>query len=133
MEEQTEQHLAVARTNRRVATEYFTFATSQFATLPAPAIEWTVVIAFYSAVHYVNAYIWETLGREPANHGQRKAIVFADRRLERIAPTYADLQAQSMLIRYGRTFHLSPERIQEALDGLWEIAIVISDALDAEP
>ncbi len=62
MEQKTADCLWTAERNSDLATELL--ATH----MQTPPFDWAVVIAFYAAVHYVNAYLWERDNRyDPGN------------------------------------------------------------------
>lgn len=88
MEAQTAAHLRLAVRNREFA--------RQLAADDANVMNGrSTVVAFYAAVHYVNAYLWEKVRTEPQDHKQRtgyvrdtpvlKRCLFAYRRLSRVA------------------------------------------------
>jgi hypothetical protein len=55
----TEEYLAAADRNRDFARD----VANAFAGVQ-PSSEWAAVIAFYAALHYINAFIWERLQYE---------------------------------------------------------------------
>jgi hypothetical protein len=86
MEPQTTQLLRTAERNQL-------FAVSALANpelLPSLR-EWAAVAAFYSAVHYVNAYLYEQQQFEPANHGQRYTAIMRTPELRVLRSNYQDL------------------------------------------
>ncbi len=106
MDPSTQQHLARARRNRDVA-EALVAPTARSIVSP-PAFEWAIVAAFYAAVHYVNAYLWERLRREPRNHDERTNMVAALNDLRPTFRSYSRMQDLAFRARYARTFSVSP-------------------------
>jgi hypothetical protein len=62
---------------------------------------------FYSAVHYVNAYLWEQYGVEPQNHGERTRGVNTDPALAACRLSYNELNDAGYFARYRETYHVS--------------------------
>ncbi len=63
--------------------------------------EWVVVGAFYSAVHYVNAYLAKTSPRfVPKNHIERNFYVNSVKELKPISRSYPRLSAYAYEARY---------------------------------
>ena len=90
LEQPTQQHLVRARRNRDVA-DALAGAAAQGIISP-PALEWAVVAAFYAAVHYVNAYLWEKLRAEPRDHRERTNMVARVHALRAAFKAYRNLQ-----------------------------------------
>jgi len=78
--------------------------------------EWVAVIAFYAAVHYVNAYLWEDRRLKPGSHGERRTAVQSDPRTSSCRASYRDLQDAGYRARYVETFTLSHQRAHALLD-----------------
>jgi hypothetical protein len=70
-----------------------------------PPFEWVAVIAFYSAVHYVNAYIWEVTGTN-LYHPARRAYVAAHPPLSGFLPQYLQLEDHARKARYTPGYQL---------------------------
>ena len=106
MEPKSETHLAAARRNRDLARALIdpTLASLR----PAPW-EWVAVIAFYAAVHFINAYLWETARREPSSHPDRLARVRREGPLRQCRRRYLGLQVAAQDARYEPTFALSEQ------------------------
>jgi hypothetical protein len=68
--ERTTVQLETADRNRSIAREVLKLEQPQ-----PPPYEWVAVVAFYAAVHYVNAYLWERQRFEPADHEERQQAV----------------------------------------------------------
>jgi len=75
--------------------------------LAPPPWEWVAVVAFYAAVHYVNAYLWEAARIAPVNHTQRRARVNATRAIRRCRHSYDRLQTAGYQARYDEEFALA--------------------------
>ena len=106
MESKTETHLAAARRNRDLARALIDPSLANLR--PAPW-EWVAVIAFYAAVHFVNAYLWETVRHEPSSHPDRLARVRRERPIRQCRRRYADLQTLGHRARYEAAFALSEQ------------------------
>ena len=101
MDQRTIEHLALAARNRDLARSLL--APGQQSQAP----EWAAVIAFYAAVHLVNAYLWETFGREPVDHGERNLAVRTDPILGHCQREYRRLADNGYHARYTLGFRLS--------------------------
>lgn len=104
MELRTRQHLDTADRNRNLAR--LLLDAPSLVGLPAPPYGWAAVIAFYAAVHYVNAYLWERYRLEPTNHADRTSRVKADPILRRCAEAYGRLRDEGYRSRYQRAHRL---------------------------
>lgn len=107
MEFETRQHLAVAQWNRDLAASL-----RRDSAQPLPS-EWIVVIAFYAAVHYVNAYLWEELRVARSNHGERTLRVRTDRRLAACRAAYRRLLDAGYQARYTVRFQLTEQQARD--------------------
>ena len=93
-----QQHLYLAERNERFA--------ETIAALPDRFFDWEVTTLFYSALHYVSAYL-ATLGHHPSSHHQRGVLV---NNLTAVWDEYQNLFLLSMAARYYAT----PITIQQA-------------------
>lgn len=124
MEPKTRDHLATAERNRIVAG----------ALIGEPDVqtisnEWAVVIAFYAAVHLVNAILWERQSLEPLNHEERSRFVFRLAELRPIAQVYPRLSVNAYHARYTPEYRISAQRARQlaSMDlSLIESTILIS-------
>ena len=66
MDQRTREHLDLAERDHKLAQDLLGLAAS--GTLRPPPYEWIAVVAFYAALHYVNAYLWEIQQRETNSH-----------------------------------------------------------------
>ena len=62
--------------------------------------EWTGVVAFYSAVHYVNAYLWEARRFSPRSHQERSDAFHVEAALRQARSGYWYLRDFSYEVRY---------------------------------
>jgi hypothetical protein len=83
---------------------------------PEPPHEWIAVIAFYAAVHYVNAFIWERYRVEPADHFERGGYVNRDRILRRSPLAYVRLRDEGFKARYVRGYRVEPVRANQLVN-----------------
>ena len=95
-----QEHLAKARRNESLLED--------LSNLPTRYTEWEVTVMFYSALHFVSAFL-ATLGEHPENHHQRKKLVA---QLTRIAAEYEDLREASNEARYDFV-EFSPELVAD--------------------
>jgi len=72
-----------------------------------PPLEWVAVIAFYAAVHLVNAYLWERYRIEPHSHADRSLRVRTDPVLSRCTRAYTRLRDEGYRSRYQRAYRLN--------------------------
>ena len=115
MELRTSEHVETAERNRDLARALL--APPVTSTLIAQGLrsapyEWIAVIAFYGAVHYVNAFLWERNRAEPVDHGQRSRAVRHDYVLQRCRAAYDRLRNEGFQARYTRRYRLLPQRAQ---------------------
>lgn len=102
MRPRTEAHLATAERNHSLAHTLLSSVDIQ-----PPPLEWAVVVAFYAAVHYVNAYLWEKIQYAPRNHGERVKAIDTWAELKAISSSYLVLQDYSFFARYRANFRVS--------------------------
>ena len=74
------------------------------------------MIAFYSAVHYVSAYLWETYGEVIEEHPARWRRVRTESRLRRCKDQYGRLQINGYNARYTRGFQLSRQAAERLVN-----------------
>lgn len=105
MDQRTREYLDLAERNQKLVQDLLGLAAS--GTLQPPPYEWIAVIAFYSALHYVNAYCWEVQKRETSSHPQRAAWVRQDSYLRACTGEYQRLWDAGGSARYDRGFSVS--------------------------
>lgn len=71
--------------------------------------------AFYSAVHYVNAFLWETLAFRPSNHDERTDRVYSEPALNPVYDNYTLLSDHAWKARYYRDYRIPHADIQDLL------------------
>ncbi len=113
MDRQTVEHLRAAERNRDIARALL--ATGLAAPAPPPW-DWVAIIAFYAAVHYVNAYLWETARYKPDKHSHRAARVRQDWRIRRCRASYARLQTFGYQARYEPVFAVVEQEARAPVD-----------------
>lgn len=125
----TIEHLNAAARNQRLAHALLGIMDIQ----PAP-YDWAVVIGFYAAVHYVNAYLWEQLGYEPRNHYDRISWVNRVKDLQPAARSYNLLFDYSLKVRYDPAFRLSRADALDVLtNDLSTVERAVRSALNNNP
>ena len=108
---ETERYLAGAERNRQFARD----VANTFAGHP-PSLEWAAVIAFYAAIHYVNAYVWERLQYEPTSHAERVRMLVMFQELKPMLDRYRRLQDYGSRARYIPLFTLPLGRLLLLID-----------------
>jgi hypothetical protein len=103
LERLTERHLQTAERNRGISSMHLA-VTPQ--TLPK---EWSAVVAFYAAVHYVNAYLWEIRRYAPPDHDSRNRLVAGDVVLGQCRFEYRRLLDAGFRARYVPNFQLTEQ------------------------
>ena len=71
--------------------------------------DWIVIIAFYQALHWVDAYLLSTGQTQPTSHGARKKMVRSDNFLRSIYGNFEYMYNASMHARYHSWKNLYPE------------------------
>lgn len=111
LDPKTQQHLDTAERNQALA---YTLLQSAASMQPSP-LEWAAVVAFYSAVHFVNAFCWETHTFEPGSHRGRRIEV--GRHFPRaVAASYRSLNDAGWDVRYMPLYTIAPADVSELLD-----------------
>ena len=82
------------------------------ASLPDRYTEWEVVMLFYSALHYVDAFL-ATRGLHPQSHFERKDLVAS---LTSLARYYEILFKRSMNARY-HLYQFTPQEVDRIRNG----------------
>jgi hypothetical protein len=107
----TSRSLATAERNRQFAERSIARANP----IP-PDLEWAAVAAFYSAVHLVNAYLFELLGLSPGTHEERGGLLARVSDLRRIHAEYEMMRVVAGNARYSPLYTLSEEHLRSLLD-----------------
>ena len=111
MEQRTQEHLDRADVYRDFAN---IIRTTQGGT-PAGR-NWASIIAFYAAVHYVNAYLWQVARFAPANHESRGAVLDRWPPLNAVTTSYEHLRDAGFRARYLPTYRVAPSLVDRLLD-----------------
>jgi hypothetical protein len=106
-------HLRIAERNRELARALLD--PSQASLRPTPW-EWVAVIAFYAAVHLVNAYLWETRGLVPSSHAHRRRELQAALRISACRQSYSALNLAGYQARYDETYSLTEQDARTLLE-----------------
>jgi hypothetical protein len=132
MEPRTQEHLARAEHHRDIAQLLVSPQASQLS--PEPPTDWAVVAAFYAAVHYVNAWLWETRQFRPGTHADRTAAVRAEPPLRPAAQAYRNLQDLAYQARYAYRFQPTTQVLTDAVQvDLETVRRVVRQALGLPP
>ena len=132
MKPETTRCLEQAARNRDLARFLLTSATSSGMT--PPPIEWVAVVAFYSAVHYVNAILWEWVGVKPDTHTERTWYVDTHPPLTVITLDYRQLNNHGWHARYTPGYRMSQADVQYLLDtALTNVETLICSELGVNP
>ena len=133
MEQRTRNYLSNAGRNQRFAGsllfQYIQSSSSQPPIDQPPELLWSVVAAFYSAVHYVNAYLWEIRRHSPSDHSDREWQIDRDPALRTIAESYGLLKDWSLQGRYDPLPRITDADAQQAIDELTLIADLVKREL----
>ena len=101
MNDETIDHLRIVDSNRELALALLHPGAGD---IRPRRWEWTGVVAFYSAVHYVNAYLWERRQVAPSSHADRRRLFYSDSFLVPVGRHYQLLQAYGYQARYEVDF-----------------------------
>ncbi len=105
---------------------------AQEASIADVARRWAAISAFYAGVHYINAWLWEHLQVEPRDHAERRVFVLTVSTLKPAANAYVRLQDHGYDARYRIGAHISPEKLNELLEGdLRTVRSVVIQSLNA--
>ena len=95
---------------------------------------WSVVMGFYAAVHYVNAYLWERLQIEPHDHAERRSFVLTLADFRPIEYEYRRLYDRAYVARYQPGHVVANADARKLLDETLEpIRAAIVPILNAQP
>lgn len=111
MELRTRQYLTTAERNQGFAIEI----AGDYSGVP-PSHEWAVVVAFYAAVHYINAFLWEVARVEPEHHEDRAFLMSRWTELSTAIPAYRRMLAVSFQARYRPAFRVDTRVLDRQLD-----------------
>lgn len=76
-------------------------------------IQWCIIIIYYMAFHYIQAYLAKKYNDHPDAHALLKPIISKDPNLKPIYYKYCDLENDSRQARYyGKKFNISTMRCE---------------------
>jgi|SRR5581483_11949117 len=78
--------------------------------------EWVAVMAFYAAVHSVNAYLWETRRYIPRTHRDRRHAIENDPQISGCGASYGTLQDDGYQARYNEGYSLTEQGARDLLE-----------------
>ena len=113
VEDETFDHLYIAEQNRELA--LVLLGPDAERVRPRRA-DWAGIVAFYSAVHYVNAYLWEARRFAPDNHRERNDAIGAEAALQPIREGYRLLRMFAFEARYAAPFLATEADARELLE-----------------
>lgn len=88
------------------------------------------VVAFYAAVHYIHAYLWERHRYNPRSHAARAQRVGHDTVLRQCQPAYTRLLGASISARYERLYQIHETRARELVEvDLAQVEAVVMAAI----
>jgi hypothetical protein len=109
----TVNHLRISARNRDLA---LALLDPSLANLRPSPWEWVSVIAFYAAVHAVNAYLWETRRFAPGDHSARTNEVRYNLPISGCRANYLALNRAGHGARYNEQFSLTDQQARVLLD-----------------
>jgi hypothetical protein len=111
MQLETDEYLATAERNRQFAEA----ALVDLELLPALR-QWAAVAAFYSAVHYINAYLYEQRRFEPRNHSDRSTAIARSPELNVLVRDFQRLNDAGYRARYVPMHALPDARLRRLVE-----------------
>ncbi len=132
MKPETDAHLARADHHREVARALI--GPHGLSISRTPPLDWAAVAAFYAAVHFVNAYLWEKLQQDPGDHQTRTAAIARLADLRAIQAPYAYLTGLGYQARYARRFQVARSDVERAVfTNLEQVRGTVLQALGLTP
>ena len=113
VEPRTQRHLDVADQNRALVE--LLLNSSSTSPLSLAALRWAGVVALYSAVHHLNAYLWERHRLEPQTHPERTDQVKKQSGLRGVYFQYRRLNDLGWRSRYNASFQPHHLRVEAAV------------------
>ncbi len=89
---------------------------TQEADIASAARRWATICAFYAAVHYVNAWLWENVQVKPRDHAERRSFVASMAVLRPMASAYFRLQERGYDARYRVGYQITAENLTDLLE-----------------
>jgi len=114
-------HIALAEHNEAFIDSYGDYEKD-----PTPFLDWIVIATHYAALHYVDAVLSLSGGKDPHSHEERRAAIRSDEKLAPVKNRYRFLEDKSKKARYlGWTF--TPDEVKKLelqyLDPIREVAV----------
>jgi hypothetical protein len=97
----------LGRADRHRALAYSLLAPAQAGLLTPPPLDWALVAGFYAALHYVQAYVWETQHHRAATHDDLRDTIKRTYQLRSIEFQYRQLLDRSWQARYLHEFSVT--------------------------
>lgn len=95
-------------------------------------LRWCEISAFYAAVHYVNAFLWERRQIEPSSHEERTVLVSSVRELRLVSTSYSLLLSAGLDARYRPRYRTHQRRVGTRVDEHLEaIRVAVLNALQS--
>ena len=113
VEDETADHLYIAEQNRNLALVLLGPAAERVRPHRA---DWAGIVAFYSAVHYVNAFLWEVRRSAPTDHRERNEAIRAEAALQPIRDGYRLLRMFAFEAKYAAPFAATEVETRELLE-----------------
>ena len=107
LDPRSQEHLDRAERDRALARTLITPA--QQALSQPPPLDWAVVVAFYAALHFVQAYLWEAQRYVPRRHDNMREAVRDTYQLRSARQEYARLLDRSWQARYVSRFRITEQ------------------------
>jgi hypothetical protein len=114
VEQRTREHIETAEHHQQFARSLLDPRMGSM--LPKVRYEWAAVAAFYAAVHYVHAYLWERRRVSPRSHPARSQRVTRDSILRQCEWQYLELLEVSLRARYSRDLDLTEAAARELVE-----------------
>ena len=111
-----EKHLAAGDRNRELA-QYALRTCATWGFDPQPN-EWIITMAFYAALHYVDAYLIEHAGGSPSSHLSRDKAMDQVTAFRIIAFPYRQLYNRSIAARYSPLAAFRRGAVEEVLNDM---------------
>ena len=132
MKPETIQHLETAARNRDLARALISHGPGMG--MNTPPYEWVAVVAFYSAVHYVNALLWEWRSIKPDTHTERTWYVGNHAPLSGFSLDYRLLNSHGWNARYAPGYRLQQSQVAVLVNvHLDQIEATVCSALGVSP
>jgi hypothetical protein len=81
-----------------------------------PDYRWATIAAFYAAVRYVNAFLFERLDFIPSSHQEREAAIRMFAELRGVLDDYIGLHDAAGPARYSPRFTMAEDQVRTLVD-----------------